>query len=45
MMTFFGSRERNLEEWRDLVRRVDPRLTMKAISLNPGDLIDIQWAE
>lgn len=45
MMTFFGSHERSSEEWEALVHRADPKLTMKTYALNPGHILDIQWAD
>ena len=44
-MTFFGSHERSLDEWKGLARRADPRLSMKTFALYPGYILDIQWAE
>lgn len=43
MMTFFGSRERALDEWEKIVREADPRLEMRVYELNPGYVLDIYW--
>jgi hypothetical protein len=45
MMTFFGSRERTLEDWQSIVHRADPRLSMKVFWLEQKKLIDISRAD
>lgn len=46
MLTFFGSRERTLREWKDIVGRADHRFEVNFKSNASGhqsDILDVVW--
>ena len=43
MLTFFGARERTLEDWTTIVKEADPRLKINYAGV-PSNLLDITWA-
>ena len=47
MLTFFGSRERTLREWKAIVERVDEQLVVRCESPtgSSSDILDIVWKE
>lgn len=46
MLTFFGSRERTLKEWKDMIRQADERFEVNYTSPAsgpPSDVLDLVW--
>ena len=42
MLTFFGARERNLSDWKEIVKQADPGLHM-SYSGYPSNILDVVW--
>ncbi len=42
MLTFFGARERSLDDWTAIVKEADPHLQI-GYSGAPSDILDIVW--
>lgn len=45
MTTFFGSRERTFEDWKDLVKKTDGKLSIRDYQIGADHLLDISWSE
>lgn len=46
MLTFFGARERTLDEWKHIVRTADERFEVRykqSASGPPSDILDVVW--
>ncbi|KAI1318231.1 O-methyltransferase-like protein [Xylariaceae sp. FL0255] len=44
MTTFFGSRERTLADWKELIKTADSRLAVRLVEIGNDRLLDITWA-
>jgi hypothetical protein len=46
MLAYFGSRERTISEWAELLKKADPRFKLEKTERAPGEastILDVIW--